>query len=106
MIWLKRRLLAADFAPFLRKLGELRLPAREADKFQMVSVDGQFPLEADYYISLPSDEFAPQFTGFERVDDANVPRQIDRVHLADRSNQGFKDRFEVKMRDRRRQIDL
>jgi len=97
MIWLKRRFQAADYAPYQDKLAKLMMamPTRYAE-FLMVSTKVKDALTSDYYIGLPEEPLALAFDGFERMDEAELPREIDVFHLGDQTKQPFTSRFKFK----------
>jgi hypothetical protein len=94
MIWLKRRFYAADFAPYQNKLGDMlmAMPAHYAE-FLMVSTKTDKPLMSDYYVGLPTEVLAAAFDGFERVSEAELPREIDTFLLGDQTKEPFTQRF-------------
>jgi hypothetical protein len=99
MIWLKRRFYAAEFGPYQDKLGELMMamPTRYAE-FLMVSTETEKPLVSDYYVGLPTETMAPFFDGFERVTEAELPREIDTFLLGDQTKEPFTSRFRFRKR--------
>lgn len=97
MIWLKRRFAYADFAPYQDRLGQLQLAnASQYREFMMVSRKEGAPGESDYYVSLPNDTFERLFDGFVRVADAELPREINTILLADTTCDEYTSRFTFK----------
>ena len=96
MIWLKRNFEFADYGPYFDKLESLLMAnAHRYPEFLMVSVQAT-PPASDYYVGIPSKDFAPYFDGFEEVSEDSLPKEIDTFHIGDATKEPFTSRFTMK----------
>jgi hypothetical protein len=61
-------------------------------EFMMVSVKTSKPSIEDYYLGVPNPVILALFEGFDTVQEAELPKQITTLHVADVAE--FKTRFE------------
>lgn len=96
MFWVKRALKASEFPPYQHKMQVLLLafPLSQADLI-MVSVATEKAGQSICYVGVPLKEMLWIFDGFERVDEDNLPRQIDAVWVADQTQEPFTTRFQL-----------
>jgi hypothetical protein len=101
MFWAKRRCSYADYAPYQDMLQKLMManPA-EYEQFLMVSVKAGSPGVSDYYIGVPHERMLDQFQGLEKINEADLPKQIDAFHLGDATKDPFQSRFKFEGRPR------
>lgn len=84
MIWAKRSFEGIESLPFSVRLSELLVEnSAFARHFIMVSVAHLNSSVSDFYIGLPHKSYLSDFTGFEIVDESDVPLLIDTIHVAD-----------------------
>ena len=97
MIWGKRRFAHADYAPYFDRLEKLLMANPTLYRqFIMVSTKAAGAGEGMYYVGVPNETFMSGFDGFERVQEAELPKIIDTLHIADATTDEFKSRFEFK----------
>ncbi|HEX8165247.1 MAG TPA: hypothetical protein VF601_05600 [Beijerinckiaceae bacterium] len=70
--------------------------ARLYPQFIMVSVETEPAGESEYYVGVPSKALLSVFDGFEEVSEAELPKEIDTVLLADTTKDEFTSRFTLK----------
>src|SRR5229473_3182878 len=97
MIWGKRRFANAAYRPYFDKLEKLMLaqPARY-QQFIMVSTEGEKVGVSDYYVGVPDEVSMLAFDGFTRVAEAELPKEIDTIHVAAPTSSEFTTRFKLK----------
>ena len=97
MVWAKRRFAYAEFAPYQDLLGKLLFTFPiQYPEFIMVSVKAEGPGESDYYVGVPNKALLAGFDGFQDVSEAQLPKEIDTLLIADATKEPFKSRFEFK----------
>jgi len=95
MIWLKRRLAYADYAPFQDALEKLMMENPTLYKeFIMVRTKFADLHLKEYYVGLPDQSFASVFTDFDVAKESDLPKIIDSVHIADTTKEPFTSRFQ------------
>jgi hypothetical protein len=101
MIWRKRRFDGVEYIPYFERFEKL-LMANGAlyREFIMVSTKTDDPFVDDFYIGVPDDRFLAPFDGFEPINDSELPKVIDTLHIADASTEEFKSRFTFRHRTR------
>jgi hypothetical protein len=83
MIWCKRRFQWAEFAPYQDRMEKLLMAnATRHCEFMMYMVEVKVGL-ADVYVGVPTKELMAVFDGFEPVAEADVPKVIDTLLVAD-----------------------
>jgi hypothetical protein len=93
MVWGKRRLAGIDYVPAMDLVEKLMMAnAALYREFIMVSVKTSKFGTDDYYIGVPNKMFLVLFDGFDAVDEAALPKQIDTLHIADVA--AFESRFQ------------
>lgn len=66
-------------------------------EFMMVSVKcSDEPRANEYYIGVPDQAMLSQFDLFNAIEEDEVPRIIDAIHIADASKEAFKNRFQFR----------
>ena len=81
MIWGKRRFEDADYGPYMDRLDKLAMAdAIRATDYLMVSTKTDKG-ECNYYVGVPNEDFMRFFDGFSRVDESDLPREIDVFHF-------------------------
>jgi hypothetical protein len=99
MIWSKRQLAYAKFAPYQDRLEKLMMPnAARYQEFIMVSVDTDNVGVSTYYIGVPEKAYLSAFDGFEVVAEEQLPKQVDTVLIADGTSDEFTSRFQSRSR--------
>jgi hypothetical protein len=95
MVWVKRTFTFADYAPYFDILKRLLLqnPTRYRE-FIMVSIDLANSRDSVYFVGVPDKSFLVHFDGFEPVDEKDLPKIIDTLHIAEGSSPEFTSRFE------------
>jgi hypothetical protein len=97
MIWVKRRLAAADSERYKERLNILSLANPTLySEFLMVSTKTDDVLVSDYYIGVPNEALLSGFDGFERVAESALPKEIDAFHQGDMTKEPFKSRFRLR----------
>jgi hypothetical protein len=96
VIWGKRQFPSSELARYHDRLVKLlyRFPARYRE-FILVGTKTENPLARMYYVGVPMDAFMTAFDGFERVEDQDLPGEIDTVIIADVASEEFKSRFRI-----------
>jgi hypothetical protein len=99
MFWGKRQFEFAKYAPYQDRLQKLLManPQRYRE-FIMVGVNTDKTGVSDYYIGVPEKAFLAAFDGFETIEEAKLPKEIDTFLLADATTQEFKSRFRSRKR--------
>jgi hypothetical protein len=83
MIWGKRRFEWAEFAPYQDRLEKLLMAnATQYREFMMFMAEVRVGF-ADVYVGVPAQAFMAAFDGFEPVAEADVPKVIDTLLVAD-----------------------
>jgi hypothetical protein len=99
MFWAKRRFAYAEFAPYQDMMEKLLMAnATLYREFIMVSVKAGDPGENDYYVGLPNKSLLAPFDGFQEVSEAQLPKEIDTLLVADATKEPFTSRFKFKDR--------
>jgi hypothetical protein len=99
MIWAKRRFSDAKYAPYLGRLEKLMMAQpTSAQQFIMVSTESGKVGVGDYYVGVPDELAMLAFDGFDRVGEAELPREVDIFHLGDHTSSEFTSRFTIKHR--------
>jgi hypothetical protein len=70
--------------------------AAQYQEFIMVSVQAGGPGESDYYVGVPIKALLAPFDGFQEVSEAEVPKEIDTLLLADATKEPFTSRFKFR----------
>ena len=76
MIWAKRRFAFAEYSPYFERMEKMLM---------------DYPAQYREFIMAA-------FNGFEEVSEAQLPKVIDTLHIADATTDGFKSRFTFKER--------
>jgi hypothetical protein len=101
MIWGKRRFAFADYSPYFDRLEALLMAnPTQYRQFTMVSTDTDEAGVSDYYVGVPNKVLMAAFDGFEPVEEAQVPKVIDSLHIGDANE--INRRFEFRHNLRRR----
>lgn len=104
MIWARRRFKWAEYAAYLDRIGEMQdANPMLQQQFIMVDLETDEPGVNDHYIGLPNPAYLAAFEGFEVVSEAELPKDIDGLSLADVSNDEFTSRFRLRGHDERQQ---
>lgn len=84
MVWGKRRLVGIEYFQIMDLLEQLQMTnVAVYRKFMMLSVKtSKFGIE-DYYVGAPNKALLALFDGFAPVEEAELPREIDTLHVAD-----------------------
>jgi hypothetical protein len=84
----------AGYAPYMDHLERLLSanPTRYRE-FIMVSIQTSNPGIKDYYVGVPHKAFMSAFDDFEQVEESNLPKIIDTLHIADATTDEFTSRF-------------
>jgi hypothetical protein len=97
MIWGKRKFTHADYSPYFAKMEKLvQITPALYREFMMVSTKTADAGINQVYVGVPSEAFISGFDGFERVEEASLPKLIDTVHIADTRMNEFKSRFQFR----------
>jgi hypothetical protein len=72
--------------------------AEQYHEFIMVATDTDQPNVSAYWVGVPSEALFTAFDGFERVAEADLPREIDTLLVADATKEPFTSRFKFKRR--------
>ena len=99
MIWAKRRFAFAEYSPYFERMEKMLMdyPAQYRE-FIMVSTKAEGAGQNNIYVGVPNTSFLAAFNGFEEVSEAQLPKVIDTLHIADATTDGFKSRFTFKER--------
>jgi hypothetical protein len=99
MFWAKRAFQWADYAPYQDRLEKLLMsnPAHYRE-FMMFSIEQKVGL-SDVYVGVPAQSFLAVFDRFEPVAEADLPKVVDTLLIADAN--AFKERFEFKHNKKR-----
>lgn len=97
VIWGKRVFDGADYARYQDRLQQLLFthPAQYRE-FIMVATDTDDPGVSIYWVGVPSEILFAPFDGFERVEEADLPKEIDSLCIADATKEPFTSRFKFK----------
>ena len=97
MVWGKRAFEYADYAPYMDRLERLLManPALYRE-FIMVSTQRPKPGISAYYVGVPHKQFMAAFDGFEHVEESDLPKIIDILHIADATTDEFTSRFQFR----------
>ena len=85
MIWAKRRFQLDDYGPYQDRLADLQMENPDkAEQFVMTlrRVDASEPGWRNCYIGVPDDVSLEGFDGFQRIDEAAVPTDMETLLLA------------------------
>jgi hypothetical protein len=92
MIWEKRRMAGIEYVPAMDLLEKLQMAnAALYREFMMVSVETSRFGTGDYYVGVPDKALLALFDGFDIVPEAELPKQITTLHVADVAE--FESRF-------------
>jgi hypothetical protein len=69
-------------------------------QFMMVSTDTDEPGVSDFYVGVPNEAFMAWFDGFERVEESQVPKVIDTLHIGDANEIERRFQFRHRLRER------
>ena len=98
MIWGKRVFQGADYAPYQDRMQTLLLAnAAQYAQFIMVSTKVR-PGINTCWVGVPSEALFAAFDGFQRVQEGDLPREIDTLLVADATKEPFTSRFKFKRR--------
>jgi len=101
MVWGKRRFAGADYSPYFDRLEKLMMAtATRYREFMMVSTNTDDILVSDYYVGVPNEAFMAAFDGFERVEESQVPKVIDTLHIGDANEVERRFQFRHRLRER------
>ena len=101
MIWGKRRFAFADYSPYFDRLESLLMSnPKQYREFIMVSIDTDKVGVSEYYVGVPNKVFLAAFDDFEPVDEAQVPKVVDSLHIGDANeiNRRFEFRHNLRQR--------
>ena len=94
MYWAKRQFAYAEYAPFQSKLQTLLMAnARRHREFMMVATDTREAGVSTYFVGVPDNGFLAGFDGFTAIEEAELPKEIDTLLVADGTSEEFKSRF-------------
>ena len=94
MHWAKRQLAFAAYAPHQSKLQTLLMAnARRHREFMMVATDTREAGVGTYFVGVPEKDLLARFDGFTAIDEAELPKEIDTLLVADGTSEEFKSRF-------------
>jgi N-acetylglutamate synthase-like GNAT family acetyltransferase len=94
MHWAKRQFAFADYAPYQSKLQTLLMAnARRHREFMMVATDTREAGVSTYFVGVPEKAFLAGLDGFTAIDEAELPKEIDTLLVADGTSEEFKSRF-------------
>jgi hypothetical protein len=81
MIWLKREFQDAEYGPYQDRLDALAIAdATRIGEYLMVSTETDIS-NSDYYVGLPDEKLIRLFDGFTRVNESDLPKEIDAFHI-------------------------
>jgi hypothetical protein len=66
----------------------------------MVSTNTDDPGVSDFYVGVPNGAFMAVFDGFERVEESQVPKVIDTLHIGDANEIERRFQFKHNLRQR------
>ena len=94
MIWGKRQFAFAEFAPY-QAIMEKLLMANPAlyQEFIMVSTKTEKRGTETYWVGVPNEMLLIPFDGFDRVEERELPKEIDTLLIADATKEPFTSRF-------------
>jgi hypothetical protein len=99
VIWGKRIFEGAECAPYQDRLEQLLLMnAQQYQEFIMVATNTDRPGISTYWVGVPSEVLFAPFDGFERVQEAELPKEIDTLLVADATKEPFTSRFKFARR--------
>ena len=103
MVWGKRRLAGIEYIPAMDLLETLMMatPALYRE-FMMVSTKTSKFGTDDYYVGVPNKTFLALFDSFDAVEEADLPKVIDILHIADVAS--FESRFKFAHNSRSRTV--
>jgi hypothetical protein len=94
MVWGKRRFSGIEYVPSFDLLEKLLMAnAALHREFIMVSTKTSKPLVDDFFLGVPNKTFLALFDGFEEIEESDLPKRIDTLHIADATTDQFKSRF-------------
>jgi hypothetical protein len=84
MVWGKRRLAGVEYVPAMDLLeGLMKANASHYREYMMVSVKTPKFGTDDYFVGVPDKALLSLFEGFDPVEEAELPKVIDTLHVAD-----------------------
>lgn len=94
MIWGKRVFDGPSYIPYQDRLQQLLFAnARQYQEFIMVATATDRPGASTYWVGVPSEVLFTAFDGFERVQEADLPKKINALLIADATKEPFTSRF-------------
>jgi len=97
MFWAKREFQAADYAVCQDRLAKLMMAdAGRYREYIMVSVKGKSVIDSIVYVGVPDQRLLAVFDGFDHVAEADLPKEIDTLLVAEGSSKEFTNRFKFK----------
>jgi hypothetical protein len=97
MIWGKRDFDGPAYGPYQDRLQQLLFAhPGQYREFIMVATDTDRPGISTYWVGVPSEILFTPFDGFERVKEAELPKEIDALLVADATKEPFTSRFKFK----------
>ncbi len=97
MFWRKRDFRAADYAVYQDRLVQMMMAdAAHYREYMMVSVKGKSIIDSTIYVGVPHQSLLRTFDGFDEVSEAELPKKIDALLVAEGGSKEFTSRFEFK----------
>ena len=97
MYWAKRDFKAADYAVYQDRLAKLMMAdAARYRQYIMVSVKGDAIIDCIVFVGVPDQRLLAVFDGFDYVSEAELPKKIDALLVAEGSSDEFTSRFKFK----------
>jgi hypothetical protein len=94
MVWGRRRFQYAEYKPYFERLEQLLLShPSQYREFMMVGVNTDAPGTTEIFVGVPSATLLAAFDGFDPLEESELPKVIDTVHIADTTKVEFKSRF-------------
>jgi hypothetical protein len=99
MFWARRDFKSADHGPYPDRLVKLMMAdVARRRQYIMVSVKRQKVMDNVVYVGVPDSGLLALFDGFERVAEAQLPKEIDVRLVAQGSSVEFTSRFKYRQR--------
>jgi hypothetical protein len=94
MYWAKRQFAYAEYAPYMSKLQTLMMAnAKRYREFIMVATDTREAGVSTYFVGVPEKALLASLDGFTAIDEAELPKEIDTLLVADGTSEEFKSHF-------------